>query len=719
MLLDQFARGRVGGTTHTCIGQEIAAVAVTAALDRSRDCVFSNHRGHGHFLAYCGEMFLLLAEILGRPDGVCGGRGGSQHLHLRNFYSNGVQGGTVGNAVGVALAEKRKRSGAVTCVWLGDGTFGEGLVYEAMNLAALWRLPIVFAIEANRIAQTTPTELQLAGSIAARCAAFDIPVAETSGTDVEEMLAAASRAVDAARAEQRPQALVSHAIRLGPHSKGDDTRAARSAAGGLGERSRREVAPEGRQRRRDDRSRGGGADARGARRGAGRDRRAMTQTTVLASLNAALRAALAADERVIVLGEDVLDPYGGAFKVTRGLSSEFPDRVLATPISEAGIVAAATGVALRGLRPVVEIMFGDFLFLAGDQIVNHAAKYRAMFNDQVRVPLVVRTPAGGRRGYGPTHSQSLEKHFLGVPGLWVVAPHALLDPGALLRQAIFDVDDPVLFVENKIGYGEPLRTAPPGYEAVRLADAASPFPTLWLKPRGPADGLLLCYGGMTRLALDAAALLREREKLDLGLVVVSQLAPTPADPSRRDPVRGRARRRGHGRGGARRRRLGRRDDRDDRAGSRQPPARRHRVSPGRGKKHSHSERARSRRRGAAAGRRHRRGRAGLFLAHIPAKCVVPVRRQGYAPTKNADGRADPRDHGRGAAPAGGPHRRGHRHGRGGELGFDRAHAHDDRARGRVRHRPRRVPHGRDDELREDPQRGRGIAVRPARIRQSP
>jgi TPP-dependent pyruvate/acetoin dehydrogenase alpha subunit len=224
MLLDQFARGRVAGTTHTCIGQELTAVAVTAALDRSRDCVFSNHRGHGHFLAYCGEMYLLLAEILGRRDGVCGGRGGSQHLHLGNFYSNGVQGGTVGNAVGVALAEKKKRSGAVTCVWLGDGTFGEGLVYEAMNLAALWRLPIVFAVEANRIAQTTPTERQLAGGIAGRCTAFDIPVAETSGTDLAEMLAAASRAVDAARAEQRPQALVSHAIRLGPHSKGDDTR---------------------------------------------------------------------------------------------------------------------------------------------------------------------------------------------------------------------------------------------------------------------------------------------------------------------------------------------------------------------------------------------------------------------------------------------------------------------------------------------------------------
>ena len=224
LLLDQFTLGRVSGTTHTCIGQEITAVGVMAAIDRSRDCVFSNHRGHGHFLAYSGEVFALLAEILGRPDGICGGRGGSQHLHSRNFYSNGVQGGTVGNAVGVALAEKKRRSGAVTCVWLGDGTFGEGLVYEGMNIAALWKLPIVFLVEQNGIAQTTPTELQMAGSVAGRCAAFGIPVAEISGTDLDETLAAASRIIDAARAEERPHCLVSHAIRLGPHSKGDDTR---------------------------------------------------------------------------------------------------------------------------------------------------------------------------------------------------------------------------------------------------------------------------------------------------------------------------------------------------------------------------------------------------------------------------------------------------------------------------------------------------------------
>ena len=250
------------------------------------------------------------------------------------------------------------------------------------------------------------------------------------------------------------------------------------------------------------------------------------EPNVLASLNAGLRAALAEDERVILLGEDVLDPYGGAFKVARGLATEFPDRVLATPISEAAIVAIATGLALRGFRPVAEIMFGDFLFLAGDQLVNHAAKYRAMFNDQVRVPLVIRAPMGARRGYGPTHSQSLEKHFLGVPGLWVVAPHPLIDPGALLRQAIA-FDDPVLFVENKVGYGDPLRREVPGYETIRLTDAAAPFPTVWLRPKAPPDALLVCYGGMTAIALDAARHLCERERLNLGLVVVSQLSPTP------------------------------------------------------------------------------------------------------------------------------------------------------------------------------------------------
>ena len=150
--------------------------------------------------------------------------------------------------------------------------------------------------------------------------------------------------------------------------------------------------------------------------------------TVLSSLNEALHAAMSDSPFVVFMGEDVLDPYGGAFKVSKGLSTAFPDRVFPTPISEAGIAAIATGMALRGYRPVAEVMFGDFLFLAADQLVNHAAKYRWMYGEKVTVPLVFRAPMGGRRGYGPTHSQTLEKHFLGVPGLWVVAPHELDEP---------------------------------------------------------------------------------------------------------------------------------------------------------------------------------------------------------------------------------------------------------------------------------------------------
>jgi len=168
--------------------------------------------------------------------------------------------------------------------------------------------------------------------------------------------------------------------------------------------------------------------------------------TVLKALNQALHSAFATDECVYLIGEDVLDPYGGAFKVTQGLSTQYPGRVLSSPISEAGITGLAAGMALRGLRPVVEIMFGDFITLIADQVINHLAKFRWMYNEQVRVPIVIRTPMGGRRGYGPTHSQSLEKIFLGVPGLYVLSPTALGDPGALLYDAILRNDDPVIFI---------------------------------------------------------------------------------------------------------------------------------------------------------------------------------------------------------------------------------------------------------------------------------
>jgi pyruvate/2-oxoglutarate/acetoin dehydrogenase E1 component len=248
--------------------------------------------------------------------------------------------------------------------------------------------------------------------------------------------------------------------------------------------------------------------------------------SVLEALNEALRQALSSDERVLLLGEDLLDPYGGAFKVSRGLSTEFPGRVLSTPISEAGIAGAAAGMALRGLRPVVEIMFGDFVTLIADQVINHIAKYRWMYNDQVRVPLVIRTPMGGRRGYGPTHSQTLEKLFLGVPGLHVLAPCPLGDPGGLLRHAILEMDEPVLFVENKLLYLLPVED-PAALADFEVSRGEGPAPAYRLRLAGapPPVLTLAAYGYMVELARQAAWRLAYEEEIFCEVVALTRLAP--------------------------------------------------------------------------------------------------------------------------------------------------------------------------------------------------
>lgn len=155
-VLDAFPKGAFYGTTHTYLGQEANAVGVLSHLNEG-DIVFSNHRCHGHFIAYGGDLRALFAELMGKPTGICGGVGGSQHLHWKDFYSNGVLGSTAPVAVGTALAEKSKASGALAVIFLGDGALGEGVVYESLNIAALWKAPILFVIEDNGIAQTHPS----------------------------------------------------------------------------------------------------------------------------------------------------------------------------------------------------------------------------------------------------------------------------------------------------------------------------------------------------------------------------------------------------------------------------------------------------------------------------------------------------------------------------------------------------------------------------------
>lgn len=223
-LLDLFARGEVGGTTHTCLGQEIIPVALAPLLDG--DHVFSNHRGHGHYLAHCEDPEGLLAEIIGREGAVCAGVGGSQHLHRERYLSTGVQGQTLPIAVGVGLHLVGRGEDRVVVVYVGDGTWGEGAVYEALNMAGLWRVPLLLVVEDNGIAQSTPTRRQMAGTVAERARAFGIPFRSSSTLWVDELRAEIAPVLDRVRRERTPAVFQVETVRLGPHSKGDDQRGA-------------------------------------------------------------------------------------------------------------------------------------------------------------------------------------------------------------------------------------------------------------------------------------------------------------------------------------------------------------------------------------------------------------------------------------------------------------------------------------------------------------
>lgn len=230
--------------------------------------------------------------------------------------------------------------------------------------------------------------------------------------------------------------------------------------------------------------------------------------TYLDSLRSALHAVMRQDSNVILLGEDIVDPYGGAFKVTKGLSTLYPERVFATPISESAIVGIATGLALRGFKAVVEIMFGDFMALVADQLLNSASKFALMYQDNVAVPLVIRTPMGGGRGYGPTHSQCLEKMFLGIPGLKVVCPSLFHEPGVLLSRSILQHAAPVLFIEYKNLYSLTLQMP----QAVRTSTIGDGFPVAIADNSNHVpDIVIVCYGGLSEIVVETMQRLAEEE----------------------------------------------------------------------------------------------------------------------------------------------------------------------------------------------------------------
>ena len=198
-------------------------MSVVRALNHPADIVLSNHRNHGHFLTYSGDFLGLVAEIMGRSAGVCGGIGGSQHLAFRGFHSNGVQGGMTAIGAGHALALKRREENGIVAVIIGDGTTGQGLLYESLNLASIWAVPMLFVLENNNIAQTTPTADTVGGSLEARGSAFGLRTWHLNDSD-PDFLKNCESVVEETRASGQPGFLVIDTCRLSPHSKGDDLR---------------------------------------------------------------------------------------------------------------------------------------------------------------------------------------------------------------------------------------------------------------------------------------------------------------------------------------------------------------------------------------------------------------------------------------------------------------------------------------------------------------
>lgn len=222
-LLELFNQGKLFGTTHTYVGQEAIAVSLIDQLD-DEDIVFSNHRCHGHYLAKTDDPKGLLAEIMGKEHGVCSGRGGSQHLCNHNFFSNGIQGGYLPNALGMAFAEKYAGSNSIVVAFIGDGTLGEGVVYETLNLASLWKVPLLIVIENNYYAQTTSIKDNLAGSIKKRIEAFDVQVSEIESNDIDLLYPVFTNAINHVKQNRSPYVQIVHTYRFNAHSKGDDFR---------------------------------------------------------------------------------------------------------------------------------------------------------------------------------------------------------------------------------------------------------------------------------------------------------------------------------------------------------------------------------------------------------------------------------------------------------------------------------------------------------------
>ncbi len=484
--IELFNEGVVKGTAHSYVGEEAIASAVCASL-RSDDFLGSYHRGHGHCIAKGADLGRMMAELMGRIDGYCRGLGGSMHiadLDLGILGANGIVGAAMPLCTGAALSAKMAGKGGVAVAFFGDGAANQGVFHESMNLAGVWRLPMIFVCENNQYALTTASSATTSGSsIAARAAGYDIPGVRIDGNNPEEVFFAVREAIERARDGGGPSLIEALTYRWGQHSMRANLADPRPQSEQeywiardplkitgtmLRERaimSETEVATLEDEVRAEIKTAvdfGLASDPPSAEDALSavyaphipwEEPSSPGNRTIsfVEALNEAITQEMSADPSVIMMGEDIATT-GGIFQVSKGLLDKFgASRVLDTPISEATFVGCGIGAAITGLRPIVEIQIFDFVALTMDMLVNQAAKFRFMLGGKPKVPVVIRGPQGGGVRLAAQHSQSLEAWFAHVPGLVVMAPSTPYDAKGLLISAIRD-DNPVVFLESKLLY---------------------------------------------------------------------------------------------------------------------------------------------------------------------------------------------------------------------------------------------------------------------------
>ena len=550
-LLDLFSRGKIRGTVHTCWGQEIPPAVISTLMTES-DQLFGTHRGHGYFLAITKDQDGLAREILGKKFGVAGGVGGSQHLLANQILTNGIQGGLVPVAAGFAHANERGISIAV----IGDGSLGQGVLYESLNIAAIQKLPLLLVIEDNEISQTTPQIQNLIGNLKSRFEGFGWKYFDSTDADPLKFIVEMKDAYDYVKTKRLPAVMHIKTRRLGPHSKGDDNRSPElleqlhkldPISTWLDESDDLTKLWDALNSNLDDLFEMIlGEDDAVVVPDPNLHKAALevlnpsispsesSSMNIRNQINSSIRDFLENVTGAIFIGEDIENlptgmnkPYNGAFGVAEGLSEMFPGKVINFPISEQAIVGFAIGRAFAGLPTLVEIMFGDFTTLIIDQIRQQASKISGVYGRNVPLPLVIRTPMGGRRGYGPTHSQNFEGLFLGIPNVVVfcVSPFGI-DVSDLRN--LFNLGFPVIFVENKDLYGAiPRVSAPAPYQLTERQRINSPR---ILSIAGVSSrATVVSFGNAAGILMETISELARKHEIVLDCLIFEIISPLQVD----------------------------------------------------------------------------------------------------------------------------------------------------------------------------------------------